>query len=43
MDENKTFTPPDFGVTVLGCVNLIYKYSLMDLIQKVLLQVIFSG
>ena len=24
IDENKTFTPPDFGVTVLGCVIIFY-------------------
>ena len=46
MDDNKSFTPPDFGVTILGCViNTFYTiiFSLMDLILKVLLLVIFFG
>lgn len=45
LDDSVTFTPPDFGVTVLGCVNFLnnFNFSLMALIQRAVLQATYFG
>lgn len=42
-DTDLTFTPPDFGVTILGCVNDYIYVSHTDSIQKGQRVVISSG